>query len=101
MASSWLSTEILEAAASISLRLYSAMSALRIPKAMDDSYNVWYAATVMRASSRTRRSRRPRSPQLMVTWRISSSNAWAYSSSRTGQMPVSRAFSEGGRERWG
>mmetsp|Transcript_88241 Transcript_88241/g.121810 ORF Transcript_88241/g.121810 Transcript_88241/m.121810 type:complete len:223 (+) Transcript_88241:664-1332(+) len=46
----------------------------------------------MRSSSRTRSSSRPRSAQLTVTWRIISSKHWAYSSSRTGQMPVSRAW---------
>lgn len=51
----------------------------------------WYAAMVIRSSSRTRRSSRPRSAQLMVTCRMSSSKVWAYSSSRMGQMPVSRA----------
>lgn len=40
----------------------------------------------------TRSSNRPRSAQLIVTCLISSSNVWAYSSSRIGQMPVSLAW---------
>ena len=51
----------------------SACKAFRIPKAIELSYSVWYAARVMRISSRTRRSNSPRSLQLIATWRISSS----------------------------
>jgi hypothetical protein len=51
----------------------SAISAFRIPNAMLDSYSVWYAAIVIRISSRTRSSSRPRSAQLIVTCRMSSS----------------------------
>ena len=45
----------------------------------------------IRSSSRTRRSSKPRSAQVTVTWRMSSSKHCAYSSSRTGHIPVSRA----------
>jgi hypothetical protein len=62
-----------------------------MPKAIEDSYSVWYAAMVIRISSRTRSNSKPRSAQLIVTWRINSSKHCAYSSSRTGHMPVSRA----------
>jgi len=51
----------------------SACKALRIPNATLLSYSVWYAASVMRISSLTRRSSNPRSAQLTVTCRISSS----------------------------
>ena len=46
---------------------------------------------VILISSRTLTSRKPRSAQLMVTSRMISSKACEYSSSRIGQMPVSRA----------
>jgi hypothetical protein len=45
----------------------SDISALRMPNAMLDSYSVWYAAIVMRISSRTRNNNNPRSAQLIVT----------------------------------
>mmetsp|Transcript_22713 Transcript_22713/g.69821 ORF Transcript_22713/g.69821 Transcript_22713/m.69821 type:complete len:201 (-) Transcript_22713:371-973(-) len=51
----------------------SATSALRTPKAMELSYNTWYAVIVVRISSRTRSNKRPRSAQLMVTCRMTSS----------------------------
>lgn len=59
--------------ASISALRCSAMSALRIPKAMLDSYIVWYAAMVIWISSLTRRSSSPRSAQFIVTCLMSSS----------------------------
>merc|ERR1711957_64529 len=46
---------------------------------------------VIRISSRTRKSNSPRSAQMIVTCRISSSKHCEYNSSRMGQMPVSRA----------
>jgi hypothetical protein len=55
---------------------------------------------VILISSRTRRSSRPRSAQLMVTCLISSSKHWAYNSSRTGQIPVSRACRSVTQEVW-
>ena len=60
--------------ASISALRCSAISAFRIPKAMLDSYIVWYAAIVMWISSRTRSNSSPRSAQLIVTCLISSSS---------------------------
>jgi hypothetical protein len=46
---------------------------------------------VIRISFLTRSSSKPRSAQLIVTCRMSSSNACEYNSRRTGQIPVSRA----------
>lgn len=45
----------------------------------------------MAISSRTRNKSSPRSAQLIVTWRISSSKHCLYNSRRTGHIPVSRA----------
>ena len=47
---------------------------------------------VIMISSLTRRSKRPRSGRLRVTWRMISSKHWEKSSSRTGQIPLSLAW---------
>lgn len=50
--------------------------AFRIPNAMLLSYNVWQAAIVIFISSLTLKSKRPRSQQFTVTWRIISSKKY-------------------------
>ena len=70
----------------------SACSCFFTPKVTLPSYSVLYASMVMRISSFMRMSRRPRSGPSSVIWRMSSSKHWLYRSSRTGQMPFSRAW---------
>jgi len=59
-----------------------------MPNATLLSYSVWYAAIVMRISSRTRSKSSPRSEQLMVTCRISSSAQYTVSIPRPDRLTV-------------
>ena len=77
---------------SISAFRYSACNALRMPYATELSYKVWNACIVILISSLTLTKRKPLSAQLMVTCLMSSSNAYEYSSSLIGHIPVSLAY---------